>query len=247
MIPENLVPPPLLSAVSSAFAATDFKATMVDIDYVIDPGQHSEHLQTWLNADELRRWSAFKLNKRKSEWLAGRICAKMALAGLLEKNLDCTMRTYSIDNREDGRPYVASNHRQKRKVHISISHSGQRAAALASPHRCGIDVQHRSDRLFRVRERFCLLDELQLLQQDRCDGDDDIDLLNLLWAAKEAIRKAYSYRHVPGFLSLMLDRVEKGHHCYILTFTHRHISFTTLACRHGDYGLALCFLSPDIS
>jgi len=245
MILENIVPRRLLVAAPLTFGAAAQSTVMVDIEDITARGRQHEHLLQWLDENEHRRWSAFRLDKRQNEWLAGRLCAKMALAGLLEREVGGNLKTLGIDNRDDGRPYVISERRHDMKAHISISHSGQRAAATASWNRCGVDVQHCTERLLKVRERFCFEDELRLMQQCRYDGDADIDLLNLLWAAKEAIRKAYSYRYVPGFLSLTLDQVDRHRQCYIFSFTHEQLRFTTLGCRHGDYGLALCFLLPD--
>lgn len=241
-----MVPSHLRSAASLTFSAAVFAAVMVDIEDINSPDQRCRHLQRWLDAEEHRRWSVFRLAKRQNEWLAGRICAKMALAGLLEREAGGNLKALRIDNRDDGRPYVVADRPEETKAHISISHSAQRAAAIASWHRCGIDVQHCTEKLVKVRERFCIEDELQLLQQCRYNDDSDIDLLNLLWTAKEAIRKAYSYRQVPGFLSLILDHADRHRQCYTFTFTYGQLRFTTLGCRHGDYGLALCFLPPDI-
>lgn len=246
MIFENLLSLHLPPAASSPFAAAPFSAVMVNIGEITDHNLDEECLRRWLEAEELRRWSSFRLEKRQNEWLAGRICAKMALAALQTRDENRGMKAFCIGNRADGRPYVVTDHGEdERKVHISISHSNRRAAALASPHRCGIDVQHRSEKLHKVRERFCFEEELRLLQANRSGKEADLDLLNLLWTAKEAIRKAFSFRLVPGFLDLQLEHAGRHRQWYTLTFAHQASSFTTRGCRLGDYGLSLCFLPPE--
>jgi len=249
MIFENLLSSHLPPAASPTLAGVPYSAVMVSIGEVTDQLRDEKCLRRWLKAEEHRRWSSFRLVKRQNEWLAGRICAKMALAALETHDEDRDIRAVRIDNRADGSPYVALDHGEDEpEVHISISHSNQRAAALASPQRCGIDVQHRSEKLRKLRERFCSPEEVRLMQAGRChdfDNDDDLDLLNLLWTAKEAIRKAYSFRRVPGFLDLQLEHAGRHRQWYILTFAHRMSNFITWGRRLGEYGLALCFLPAD--
>lgn len=251
MIFENLLSSSRPPAAATTPAVPPYSAVMISIKEVTDQRRYEKCLRQWLEADEYRRWSSFRLAKRQDEWLAGRISAKMALAALRKKDADRDMSTVRIVNRDDGSPYVIADHGEDEpSVHISISHSNERAAALASPQRCGIDVQHRTEKLHKLRERFCSPKELRLMQTSRsnhCGNDDNLDLLNLLWTAKEAIRKAYSFRQVPGFLDLQLDQVERHRQWYILTFAHQATSFITWGCRLDDYGLALCFLPADDS
>jgi 4'-phosphopantetheinyl transferase EntD len=170
--------------------------------------------QSWLSEEEQRHLHRFTLAKRRKEWLAGRICAKAAL--------DDYFITYgqgwkllpwnevTITNAESGRPYaiLAGGERLTGGPDISISHSGDLALALAAKTCCGVDIQKTSEKHIRVKERFSTDREEQLVAS-KMRKKDPLMPLGLLWAAKEAAKKALSGTDMPGFLDLVLTDIEK--------------------------------------
>lgn len=73
------------------------------------------------------------------------------------------------------------------QYHFSISHCGDFAAAIVSKtERVGIDVELLTPRVEKIKHKFLHPDELQMV--DQATGDR-IQLLTLLWSAKEAMFK----------------------------------------------------------
>jgi len=73
---------------------------------------------------------------------------------------------------------------------ISISHSGNVAAAIASPLSVGIDIQHPVAKIYRLAPKFLRPGELDSL----AEGDNRLGHLHVYWGAKEALYKAYGRR-----------------------------------------------------
>lgn len=73
------------------------------------------------------------------------------------------------------------------QYHFSISHCGDFAAAIVSKtERVGIDVELLTPRVEKIKHKFLHPDELQMVDQGTVDR---IQLLTLLWSAKEAMFK----------------------------------------------------------
>jgi 4'-phosphopantetheinyl transferase EntD len=206
----------------------------------------------WLSEQERQQLSRLTLPKRRREWLAGRICAKIAIEDYLD-----TYAPYrgiadhsglSIINSDAGRPYATldGGGRMLGVPDISISHSSRLAAALAAKSCCGVDIQKTSKTLVRVKERFCTAREEDLLLSSG-GYDNPLMHLALIWAAKEAAQKALSIVDMPGFLDLVLTRIEKtGYETQLFMFNryHRHARLASeirvLAAGFEEYGLGIC-------
>ena len=115
----------------------------------------------YLSADEFTQWSGLSLEKRRTEWLGGRLAAKWAAAGLLGETA-MGWQTLMIRTEKDGRPIITTREHAVAPF-ISISHSGPLAAALAANLPCGLDIQQPGARLQRVRERFAYPEEEDIL------------------------------------------------------------------------------------
>ncbi len=73
------------------------------------------------------------------------------------------------------------------QYHFSISHCGDFAAAIVSKtERVGIDVELLTPRVEKIKHKFLHPDELRMVDQATTDR---IQLLTLLWSAKEAMFK----------------------------------------------------------
>jgi 4'-phosphopantetheinyl transferase len=87
---------------------------------------------------------------------------------------------------EYGKPHLSGSRYQ-----ISLSHSRDLTAVIAAPHRVGIDIQHRVEKINRIASRFMSEEELS-----RSGNPPDIDILHYHWGAKECIFKAYGRKSV---------------------------------------------------
>ena len=157
-----------------------------------------------------------------------------------------------IGSQESGRPYPVLNTQGRKPQNlpdISISHSTQLAAAMAvSRGKCGVDIQQASGRTVKVRKRFCAPAEFEILQGFLPDADDTLRL-TLLWAAKEALRKAADSTPVPGFLKLQLKDIVASQGLWGLIFNNQDPTATNLQVAVGpvdDYLLAVTVRSETL-
>jgi phosphopantetheinyl transferase len=201
----------------------------------------------WLSNVELTRFESFKFKKRRQEWLAGRICAKMALYDYFctyspEREME-SRTELSIMNLDTGRPFPTGR-KGERLVDapdLSISHSGSLALALAAKTCCGIDIQQMKDTLIRIKKRFCTEEEERLLMTTL--GKGPLVHLALLWSAKEAIRKALGHSVMPGFLDLILTSADTaGHPAWLFSFRwgYEYSEIITITASYNNYGIGIC-------
>jgi phosphopantetheinyl transferase len=141
-----------------------------------------------LNQDELLEYEALP-PRRKRQWLNGRIAAKDAVRQYLwikHGRRILFPKELAISNSPQGQPCVRPHITQsyEEPLHISISHKGLLAAAIAGPHPVGIDVETIEPR----SESFLALafspEELALLPDNERE-----EWLARAWAAKEAAGK----------------------------------------------------------
>jgi len=212
-----------------------------------------------LSGREQMKMATFTSEKRKKEWLGGRIAAKHAAATLFkqspgEQDTVVPFPALEVIADENGRPSLTV---KDIRIHadipdISISHSAAMAAAMAAGKGlCGIDIQKVTPRLSKVQERFCRPAEKRLLQASfPWQPEKERAELAKLWAAKEALRKAANIKTLPGFLELELVAIEEtfvqgeaASWIYVFRWTRKsapenyeYMVFVTLV---KDYALAL--------
>lgn len=81
---------------------------------------------------------------------------------------------------------------QDEKYHFSISHCGNYAAAIASStRRVGVDIEYITPRIQRISEKFLNAEELEFVESYSYMSAIYLELLTVLWSAKEAIFKWY--------------------------------------------------------
>lgn len=216
------------------------------------PGHPAAEL---LHPNETAQASAYRLAKRRAEYVTGRVCAKLAMAEFWATQDDNqASATLEIVNGSSGRPFVDfaidPGPGYRRRPEISITHGGKYGAALATEESCGIDLQEQRDTLVRVMEKYCSADEYRLLQDCRPETEPKARL-SLLWAAKEAAKKALSSQWMPGFLDLQLTALppQLPGSCHVFPLTVRNAKahrvperVTVLATTFDQYGLAVCIL-----
>jgi len=242
---------------------------MLDLDHLracILQRDEAALCREWLHPVEQEKLSSLRHQKRHLEWLGGRICVKEALRCFLKNSrhpAEVPAANLQIIHAASGRPLVHQGVLNGDMVipHISISHSGKYALAVAAAAPCGVDIQENRETLGRVQERFCSQAEGRLMM-DLLPGLDSSEHLTLLWAAKESVKKAVVLEAMPGFLELELRRIDLSHgpdHPGGLRFTfafavgnHGKLGataslpaqFQALVCLDRGYGIALCLSSP---
>lgn len=113
--------------------------------------------------------SRFKAVGRRLEWLAVR---------RLLHAIGCKS---SIAYHPTGRPYLLDDNR-----HISISHTrGYAAVAIHYDYPVGLDIEQRSDKVCRVKNKFLSDEEKVFLLPEK----ENVDALLVIWTVKEAMFK----------------------------------------------------------
>jgi 4'-phosphopantetheinyl transferase len=208
--------------------------------------------EQFLSEQELERYQKYRLPKRRLEFLGGRICAKLAL-GRHRPELVLPPQQIEIVSAPNGQPLLSlppvapPDH-----LHLSISHGGELVGAVVADNHCGLDLQPIRDNLVRVREKYCLPEEERLLQISLAALDEQ-RRLGLLWTAKEAAKKALSYRRMYGFLELELTALRPlAGNCFAVSLDIAadkrggNLSDLLVAAAIIDgYGVALCFVNKD--
>jgi phosphopantetheinyl transferase len=250
---QVIIIPQLSRALASGFPSRQSVfalSRLVDADDCLSGSTLQSSQAGELNDLEQAALAAFKLPKRRAQWLTGRLCAKQAVIGYCREHLPQlplpAANRIHIRNSPSGRPYLDCGRADLNCLDISISHSGEYAIALVASGPCGVDIQKDSESLLRVRSHFCLDPESDLLQ--RCLPDlDHGRRLTLLWTAKEAAKKALSLGKMPGFLTLLLTgcRLDEEGLIFLslqqmdLDSPAASLELSILATRFHDYGISL--------
>ena len=128
-----------------------------------------------LNDDEDAYLNSLNENRRQ-EWM----CSRVVLKILLDADY--------IPLRKDdfGKPIIEHS-----PYHISISHSNNRAAIIASKKLVGIDIQEDVAKIDRIHSKFISEKEL-----DKLDSEKTHESYHIYWGAKEAMYKAYGKKQL---------------------------------------------------
>jgi phosphopantetheinyl transferase len=181
-----------------------WEAVLVKLPLAQDILREAEHL---LTMREHERFAEFHLEKRRMEWLAGRLAAKGSVWQWLSSGSGprgIPLQELEILNRQSGRPYVnASSFAEQKMPYISISHSGNFAVAMAGTALCGIDVQRVQRSVPQAAAKFSTDPEKELIA-----GMNDLETgLTMLWSCKEAVRKMAVSSPLLGFHEIVLTEV----------------------------------------
>ncbi len=225
---------------------------------ILDRGNRTEPLMEWLSDSEKQRYHSFRFQKRKVEWLGGRLCAKLALKNYIKKfHLLQTIPLSSeliIGSLENGRPFF-NNNRLASLIELpdlSISHTSQYGTAMVSKTWCGVDIQEPRPSLANVKEKYCLASEETLLQSILGNNKSSLVPLTLLWAAKESLRKALSRYRLFGFLEMACSSIDiVDRHTYLFSFSIEDIqstagSLTVIVLFTHELGFGICQLPRSL-
>ncbi len=125
---------------------------------------------TFIN-EEKEELEKIKNPQYKAQWISARLLAS-----------DCksyiNSQTLNINKKLSGKPYILGS-----EFHISLSHNPKMAAVMFSKTECGIDIEQLRPKILRIQDKF-------LSEEERKRYFGNIELLTLIWSAKESIYKA---------------------------------------------------------
>ena len=230
---------------------------LIPADTAAGPSNTFADISELLHPKEKATLGSYRFTKRRTEYLTGRICAKKAVHYFLSESSkypgSLLPAEIEIDSTNLGRPkiHLPWPKANTLKIDISISHSGDYGAALAAESKCGLDLQLQKSALLQVREKFCTTSEFSLLEKYLVNRDA-LARLTILWAAKEAGKKALSSWQMPGFLDLQLYELTRypGYVSVSLHMSNRKHEqipdqLTVVASMFGDYALAICLIREE--
>lgn len=145
---------------------------------------YEEIKEEYLSKEEILTYESILYEKRKLEYLYGRVAGKVALSELAP---NLCKNEVTISNGILMQPYIKS--RVNNNVGISLSHDNQYAAAIAYPddYICGIDVETIEENRKEVINRILTTKEKRNLEKNT---DRKTLLTFMSWTAKEALSKA---------------------------------------------------------
>lgn len=135
---------------------------------------------------EYADYLTLKLQKRRIEWLSGRLAAKITatkLCRMLGKNNSWNDLIILSDDARA--PYLA----EQPQWTLSISHSGEFAVAVMSERRIGVDLEKIVDHPSALADYFCCEEEQAELAHWQPEPSVWNRLLMQFWTRKEAVAK----------------------------------------------------------
>jgi 4'-phosphopantetheinyl transferase len=107
-------------------------------------------------------------------------------------------KTIRLEYTVNNKPYLKAEH-----CHISISHSHDKLVIIINPREnTGIDIELIRDKVKNIQNKFLNAEELNFAK-------DNTEALIKLWAAKEAIYKAYGLKELDFKENIFIDKFEK--------------------------------------
>ena len=214
----------------------------VRLDQLPATSRLGELAATWLSREEQHLFARFSREKRKREWLAGRLAAKLALLdweGSPAGRQAVFWHRWAVLPEPSGRPKAKPAGKEKIVPGLSISHSAGLAVALVAANSCGIDIQQVSPTASRAQERFSTPGEQEVLLALE---EDETRRCTLLWSAKEALRKSLVIEPLAGFRELELTSLTTsppGRHALFFSFHRSSSPLEVTAFFHDDYACCL--------
>ncbi len=139
-----------------------------------------------LYPEERSQLSQIRGEARRREFLAARLLVHH-MSGRPERG--------ELVKDDYGKPHLHNSH-----FFVSISHTRGYSAAIAQPRPCGIDVQRIVPHIRKLARKFVSVEEgLHLV------AGQELTQLHLIWAAKEAMYKAYGLRELDFCRDMRVD------------------------------------------
>ncbi len=204
----------------------------------------SEHTHFFLTEREQEIFSRFSYEKRKQQWLGGRLAAKISASQLLHpgnKDMPSALLTYSILPGDNDRPELILENQgaPTKQMSVSISHSESYCVGMvAKTISCGIDVQVITDKVVRVKDRFLATSEETLLNSIDTKKTSN-EKFTFAWSVKEAVKKGLLH-HQPSFLSgITIQKIDKKQNIisYCSCDSTRHL-YKVISLKNKNYYLS---------
>lgn len=189
-------------------------------------------VERWLHPRERERLIGLAAEKRRREFLLGRVAAKQALKVLRP---DLVAREVSIDAGVFQQPILCSA--DPNPLGVSLSHGGRLAAAVAFPagHPLGIDVEPIDDSNLSALQSQVSVDELPLATP----GGTEAERFTRVWTIKESLSKVLGCGMMTPFsLFSPVDAAFAGDGSYSGGFEHfPQYRFLSLVTSHMAFAL----------
>jgi malonyl CoA-acyl carrier protein transacylase/phosphopantetheinyl transferase len=244
-------------AVNDTVDASGVIAFRIGLD-AFPPGWLHAHGGMWarvlagmtLSRRERAIWHSLKApERRRLEWLLGRIAAKDAVRDYLQRRFNLALPPADVEilPEQSGRPMVTGSWAGQvpRVPLVSISHvDGAAVAVLADGEEVsgvGVDLE-RYGRIKPEMEKVAFSDRERTIL-DGLDGDDRQAWALRLWCAKEASAKAAGGEVSPVSAALAIDHVHREGGTVVLRYASPSSGAMTLSAstaREGDWIVATC-------
>jgi phosphopantetheinyl transferase len=139
-----------------------------------------------LTQAEYELWEQLHAPKRRVEWLAGRLAAKIAFARYCQAGgQPGHPGRVSVLNDRQRAPYLAG----LPGLWLSISHSHAYAVAILARRRVGVDLEKIEPRHPDLPDQFFSPEEQERVEQESGPAGKKDELVTLYWTRKEAVSK----------------------------------------------------------
>lgn len=192
----------------------------------------------FLSADEHCIYNTFKVDRRRSEFLAGRYIAKEAVR---KQHPEFTMESINIVHGVWGFPLIHTPGLQK--TTISIGHTERCAVALFYSSNIlpiGVDMEEIKEANMPAFRRFISSSERELIASGQYTS---LPMMHLLWSAKEAAGKALKVGFTIPEELYVISSIECEQDFYRIGF--KNLSMVTVTgWVDGDF--AICIAYPSV-
>ena len=148
--------------------------------------------QVTLDGHDRQDLSVISHTSKKLEWFSSRLAVKY----LLQQQ---HLKFNGITKDQFNKPFL-KNH----ACHLSISHSFPYATAIIHEEKpVGIDIEQPRDKILRIAEKF-------LNPEERDFAGNDLELLSILWSAKEVLYKIHGRKKLTFKQHLFIQPFEKS-------------------------------------
>lgn len=129
------------------------------------------------------------------------------------------------------KPYLPND-----QYHFSISHCGNYAAVIISrDKRVGIDIEMPTERVLKITKKFLSEEERMNFKTSATDKTYDYQLQTILWSAKEAIFKWWSYGSVDFSENIFIKDFKPGIEGTINAWFRHHLRKDDLELRYHRF------------
>ncbi|MBA3663458.1 MAG: 4-phosphopantetheinyl transferase family protein [Bacteroidetes bacterium] len=144
---------------------------------------------------------------------------------LLLKNL-FPQQEVILNYSAEGKPFLSLS-----SAHISISHSHDKLVIMLNEKEStGVDVELIRDKVKNIRHKFLCEEELEF-------AGNNTETLTVLWAAKEAVYKAYGLKGVDFCANIFIEPFDEGGDLFYgsLHMNNKKTRYLLKKEKHGDY------------